>query len=145
MEISTIIPGLETARERLEILATPRPGKPEADILFKKIIKRLFPSIRKCRENGQGWGKILAVIENHTGACIPEPFLVRQYDLLKMFSLLDELQEQPKPKRTRRRKPDPDPGVIQIGLKSIRIEDTDAPADGESELQIPGERTQQPS
>lgn len=152
MEIHTFIPGLEIARERLEVFAAPRISKSEADILFKKIIKRLFPSIRKCRENGQGWGLIRMVILTHTGADIPEPFLVRQYDILKSFSTEDgspqkpkvEPQEQPKQKRTRRRKPDPDPGVIQIGLKSIRIEDTDAPGDGENNLQIPGERPQQP-
>ncbi len=145
MEIHTLIPGLETARERLEVLATPRPGKPEADIIFKKIIKRLFPSIRKCRESGpQGWGTILAVIYSHTGADIPEPFLVRQYDLLKSLSPEDVPQEQPKRARTRKKKSEPEPGVIEIGLKSIRIDETFTLSDGERDLLIPGERPQQP-
>ena len=144
MEISAFIPGLEIARDRLEVLGASKLSKPEADILFKKIIKRLFPSIRKCRENGHGWGTILAVIYSHTGADIPEPFLVRQYDLLKSLSPEDVPQEQPKRKRTRKKKSEPEPGVMEIGLKSIRIDETFTLSDGERDLLIPGERPQQP-
>lgn len=144
MEISAFIPGLEIARDRLEVLGASKLSKPEADILFKKIIKRLFPSIRKCRESGHGWGTILAVIYSHTGADIPEPFLVRQYDLLKSFTPDDVPQEQPKRKRTRKKKSEPEPGVMEIGLKSIRIDETFTLSDGERDLLIPGERPQQP-
>lgn len=144
MEISAFIPGLEIARDRLEVLGASKLSKPEADILFKKIIKRLFPSIRKCRESGQGWGTILAVIYSHTGADIPEPFLVRQYDLLKSLSSEDVPQEQPKRKRTRKKKSEPEPGVMEIGLKSIRIDEPFTLSDGERDLLIPGERPQQP-
>lgn len=138
MEISTNIPGLEMDREHFELLGAPKSGKYEADVLFRKIITRCFSSIRR----GHGWGRILEVIQKHTGADIPEPFLVHEYDLLSTF-IRYEPQEQKKLNRKRTiKEQSTEPGRNQISPKSIRIEDTNSLGEGDSELQIPGDRQQ---
>ncbi len=142
MEISTNIPGLEMDREHFEILGASKPGKYEADVLFRKTITRCFSSIPRAMERGYRWGRILDVIQKHTGADIPEPFLVHEYDLLSTF-IRYEPQEQAKLNRKMKiKEQSTEPGRNQISLKSIRIEDTNSLGEGDSELQIPGDRQQ---
>lgn len=142
MEISINIPGLEMNREYFEILGASKPGKYETDVLFRKTITMVFPSILRARERGYGWGRILEVIQKHTGADINELSLVRENDLLSTF-IRYEPQEQAKLNRKRKiKEQSTEPGTNQISLKSIRIEDTNSLGEGDSKLHIPGDRQQ---
>lgn len=73
------IPGLEAARARLETMGRPSLVRSAKDRLYERIIRSLFPSIRKARDGGATWDSIGAVIRTATGTEIPERMMVRVF------------------------------------------------------------------